>query len=585
MVERHIQEQSDFHPYNRTQALIGQVSDWAGSFVSGLAPSQQGLAGAHRWARENRVPLSISVLWVVALGAYAIGYVNRLHEQTGSGMLPALDLVFLAFSIVGPVAMVWVVSGLLHRTERLTDTIADQNETVLALATSVATLAANLDTVSANTAGRLDTACNRMEKDMRASTKKLDRSLEDIATKIDATLLDSVIHLDRATRDRTAHVEKLLENDRELLIKRLDTDAETLSNRIDAILGGIDEKIGSSLTGALDDQRDRVEAATAKIGQAMATLTAQVEETGQTHTKWLDESVRQNIATLGEAISTATEMLEAGLVQPVARISARLEETAASIAAHPPASAEELAVLLDEAATNMIREERALLAENVVRIGMLEEAAEKLLKQIDRTSRLNPYVEAPVETAPAAPAPAAPPALGLTLPEDQIRTALNWTALVEVLEARPILPGTRQTMQTVLADPDVATVVEAGRPVLDAFVQESVHVEDLPPEHISTELWHRFGLGERGGEIIELAGIEDDITLAIVRARLRRDPALRLNALRFAQSYIRLVGRAAQQIGNDPRLIEMADTPFGRAFLILASLFDLFRAAPVVHGD
>ena len=576
MVDRHITEQSGFHPHQPVRNFLAPVIERVKVLLSNLAGARPVGFSLPGWVNRNALPLGISAFWLVALGAYAVGYLNRMQAAGAGTFLPTLELMFLCFAVTGPIAMVWVVTGLLRRTERLSDTVADQNETVLALATSVSALAESMDLVSDATAGRLDAACKRMEANTRSSAEKLDRSLDDIVTKVDSTLLDSVILLDRATRDRTAHVEKLLEKGRALLIDRLDADAETLSSRIEGILGGIDDKIDKSLTGALDDQRDRVEAATTKIDNALAALADQVEEAGKSRAEFLDDSVRQNIASLRMAVKTATEMLESGLVQPVARITARLEGTASSIAAHPPASADELARLLEEAATGMVQEERTLLAENVARIGKLEEVAEVLLRQIDKTSRLNPHMESnPVQ--PRAEAVETDGALPLDLPEaGRARANLNWTALVDLLNGGPFQPGMRQVVEAVLSDPDVRTVVESGRTLLDAFVEESVHVEDLPPEHVSANLWLRFGQGERGGEIAGLAGIEDEITLAIVRSRLRRDGDLQARALRFAEAYARLTKRAAEQIGEDPRTIEMADTQFGRAFLMVASLMGMF---------
>ena len=589
MVERHIEEQSDFQPYHRTRAVVGPAVEKLRGIFGGLmarAVAQRAETGWRGWLEQNSLPLLVTAFWVVALGTYGIGYFIRMSQQQDR-FLPSLDLMFFCFAVAGPVAMIWIVVALLRRSERLTASIADQNETVLALATSVSTLAANVDAVSAGTTERLEAACRRMESDTLASADKLDRTLDDILTKIDSTLLDSVILLDRSTRDRTAHVEKLLESDRELLIKRLDADAETLAHRIDGILGGIDDRLGKTLTEALEAQRARVDAATARIEEALTALASQIEEASASRADLLDESVRQNIATLKDAVKMATDLLETGLVQPVAHITARLEETANSIAAHPPASSEELARLLGEAATDMVRDERLLLAENVGRLGALEEKAHSLLKQIDRTSRLNPHMGP--ASGQGIPASAASDGVSLPLgdlPQSQPRGGLNWTALVQILEGNADRPGTRHVVDAVLADPDVAELIETGQAVLDGLAAEAIHVEDMHPEHMPARHWHRFGLGERGGEIAELAGTDDDITPAILRALLRRNTEFRAQALRFAETYVRLCARASEQIGVDPRLVEMADAPHGRAFLLLAGVFGLFeRRAPIPADD
>ena len=131
-------------------------------------------------------------------------------------------------------------------------------------------------------------------------------------------------------------------------------------------------------------------------------------------------------------------------------------------------------------------------------------------------------------------------------------------------------------------------MLASGQTVLDALADEKIFLEDLHPEHVSAALWHRFGRGERGGEIATLAGIGDEIALAIVRARMRNHAGFRSTALRFADAFIRLTERAADQLGPDQRLIEMADTRLGRAFLLIAGLSELFErrvAAPADEQD
>ena len=95
-------------------------------------------------------------------------------------------------------------------------------------------------------------------------------------------------------------------------------------------------------------------------------------------------------------------------------------------------------------------------------------------------------------------------------------------------------------------------------------------------------LWARFGRGERGGEIAALAGIEDEVALAIARTRLRDDAEFRALAMRLVAAYARLIGRAADEIGADPRLVELAETRPGRAFQLLAGLFRALSPVPRV---
>ncbi|MEM7190708.1 MAG: hypothetical protein AAF439_13935, partial [Pseudomonadota bacterium] len=98
------------------------------------------------WLTSQRLPIILSLIWVLALGAYGIGYFARLSEVgDGDRLLPTMDLVFFCFAIAGPVAMVWIVAIMLSRAERLTTALRDQSETTLALATAITTLNDSVD--------------------------------------------------------------------------------------------------------------------------------------------------------------------------------------------------------------------------------------------------------------------------------------------------------------------------------------------------------------------------------------------------------------------------------------------------------
>jgi hypothetical protein len=184
--------------------------------------------------------------------------------------------------------------------------------------------------------------------------------------------------------------------------------------------------------------------------------------------------------------------------------------------------------------------------------------------------------------------PVAPPAAAPTselpfpaLPRGAGRAALDWTAVIRALADDSPGEARRHAIARASADPDVAALIGLTRGIAAALADDGLYLSDLSPVHCPATLWARFAAGERGGEIAALAGIEDEVALAITRTRLRDDLEFRRLAMRLVAAYARLVERAAAEIGADPRLVELAETRPGRAFQLLA---DPVRALwPMAH--
>ncbi len=148
-----------------------------------------------------------------------------------------------------------------------------------------------------------------------------------------------------------------------------------------------------------------------------------------------------------------------------------------------------------------------------------------MLAEIDRTSRLNPLMEPTMQDAMAA-APTADPELPFaSLPRAGGRAALDWTAAIRALSGEAPGETRRPAIERASADPDVAALIELTREVAAALAEDGLYLSDLAPVHCPAALWARFAAGERGGDIVGLAGVEDDVALAIARTRLRDDTA------------------------------------------------------------
>ena len=527
----------------------------------------------------RRTAVIVSLIWALALGAYGIGYYLRLEGlEGGTRMLPTLDLLFFAFAVAGPIAMLWVVVNMLDRAERLTQSIDGQSESALALAATLANLNDSVDALSAGTTGRLEQACDRMEREAAASVAALDSNLRDASGRLDSALIDSVTMLHEQMLARDKEREARIERQRSAMETRLDEDARRLALAIETEVQALRETkelLTQKIEASFAETHSRLDD---RIADVFARQESGLSETGKRVERALDGFAGQ----LAETQDAQTRFLRTGLAEPIGDISARLAETRKSIAANPPATAEALADLLGKSAQSMVRTERQAIERALERIQILDERTSRMLDTIDRTSRLNPLMDAPD-------APAKPAGLQLVtqtpgdntlpfadLPRSAERAALNWTAVLHALSGTETRPGNRHVIERALADPDVAAVMALTAQVTAELAEDKVHVEDLALEHAPSALWARYGQGERGGDVLELAGTSDDVTEAIVRARLRAQPAFRALALRQVRSYAALIARAVDEIGADQRLVELAETNAGRCFMLLGGLTGAF---------
>jgi hypothetical protein len=547
------------------------------------------------WLSAHRLPLAMTAIWLGGLGIYAAGYAGRMGDPGAAGRaFPALDLLFFAFAAIGPVAMLWMVWLLQARAARLTEAVGAQSESALAVAATLANLHDAVESLAENTTARLADASARVERQSGATMARVDRATGEMSERLEAALLETMGKLDESLRARAARFEKSLDTQRDALARRLDDEAERLSRTVEAEtqnLASVQETLADRIAAGFaengarfDRQADellgslqgRLDAVGERAEQALAAAAAELSAAQAARHRDLDEGFARKKTALTHTLETASRIVEGEVVPLISGLSDALAETRQSVAAHPPATAAELAGLLGDAAEERIRPERVALDDAVGRITALEDLARKMLAEIDRTSRLNPLME------PAAPAPAAagvaPAELPFAvLPRAESRAALDWTAVIRALSGESPGETRRHAIERAAADPDVAALIELTRGVAAALAEDGLYLSDVSPVHSPAELWARFAAGERGGEIAGLAGIEDEVALAIARSRLREDAGFRRLAIRLVAAYARLIERAAAEIGADPRLVEIAETRPGRAFLLLAGLLHAFR--------
>lgn len=619
---------------HRSLAYIGERPGWRSGLLDRVIGSIDGVVGwltgrgggqagdDDGWTRSLRLPLAITAVWLIALGAYGAGYLARTGTETGvTRALPTLDLLFFAFAVAGPLAMLWMVVLLHARSARLSEALATQSESALALAATVATLNEAVDRVTAGATDRLDDTTARVERDAQAALVRIDRVTRDLAAKLDAALLDSIVMLDRkllertarseaalaaqrealerSLRDRVAATDAALEAQREAISARLDADAARLARALEAAAqalieaqDALAERIAAGLTerraqfdrgiaDLLSGLKGRLDAIGSHVDEALMGLANELAAAENARQKALEEGLGEREKRLQAGVDEMVQTVAVDVAPLLVDLRTALTETRRTVAANPPASAERLSALLGEAAERRIGPERAALTDAVGRIAALEEESRRLLAQIDRTARLNPLM---TERGAAAPAPTREEAAGLPfaiLPQTLGRGALNWTAAIRALDGLPAGEAGRRAVKRAAGDPDIAALAALSAKIDAALAEDGLHLGDLIPVHAPAELWLRFAGGERGGEIDALAGIEDEVALAIARTRLRDDTGFRAAALRLVATYARLVARAAAELGADPRLVELAETPAGRAFMLLAGPTRALRPMPV----
>jgi hypothetical protein len=126
-----------------------------------------------------------------------------------------------------------------------------------------------------------------------------------------------------------------------------------------------------------------------------------------------------------------------------------------------------------------------------------------------------------------------------------------------------------RALDRALADPDAARVIRAAEDVLTLFAEDAIYAEDIAVTPAPPELWRRLALGERGGAVARLAGVDDETLVAGVSDRLRDDTVFRDAAHHFLRQFDALIEGLAPR-ADDEVIRLLADTRSARAFVLLA---------------
>ena len=131
-------------------------------------------------------------------------------------------------------------------------------------------------------------------------------------------------------------------------------------------------------------------------------------------------------------------------------------------------------------------------------------------------------------------------------------------------------------MRAALRDPEMAKALQAAEDVLTILAADGLHMEDLRPDPASLPAWRAYAEGARGAAAAAIGGVRDPAAVEAAHARIRRDPIFRDAGLVFVRRWNGVVARVFRELGDDPVMLEIADTRSGRAFMLVARAMGAF---------
>lgn len=132
-----------------------------------------------------------------------------------------------------------------------------------------------------------------------------------------------------------------------------------------------------------------------------------------------------------------------------------------------------------------------------------------------------------------------------------------------------------QALRAGLQDRDLAKLIRSAQDVLTLLSQEGIFMDDLQAELAHPALWRHFAKGERGGDIVTLAGVTDRSSLALTAARLREDPVFRDAAHHFLRTFDRMLQQFELEASDDD-ITALSQTRTALAFMLFGKVMDIF---------
>jgi hypothetical protein len=261
-----------------------------------------------------------------------------------------------------------------------------------------------------------------------------------------------------------------------------------------------------------------------------------------------------------------------------ARLTSAIDAWRLSSAPRGGANAEDLADALSRAARATMAEDREALSQALARVDAAIAETQSMvgaLTQRDSKARR----EAKTISAPHAVKDTEQPALPFAVENEAVvATAIGWDSVVRALQF-PRDEADHEgfaAIREVVGDHDLAALLQAAEDILSLLSEDGLYMEDIQPEIAPLPLWRRYAEGARGKAVGEIGGVRDEVALAIARGRVRNDPVFRDTALHFLRRFDKLSERMVKELGDDPIVLEVADSRTGRAFMIVGRVMGVF---------
>lgn len=263
-----------------------------------------------------------------------------------------------------------------------------------------------------------------------------------------------------------------------------------------------------------------------------------------------------------------------------ARLSSAIDALRHSVAPRAMPTANDLADALTVAARTTMSEEKAALAAGLTRLdGALAETQSMMDELNQRESKARRAAKK--TSGPRALANRDQPALPLGAEGEVAEEGgveISWAHVVRALD----FPRDEKDedgfaiLRQVVTDHDFASLLQAAEDTLSLLSEEGLFMEDLTPTHAPLALWRRYADGERGAGLAKIGGVDDEVALALARSKMRTDPVFRDTAMHFLRRFDRLIARMFAELGDDPMVLEVADSRTGRAFMIASRVMGVF---------
>ncbi|MEL7464196.1 MAG: hypothetical protein AAFN79_09025 [Pseudomonadota bacterium] len=262
-----------------------------------------------------------------------------------------------------------------------------------------------------------------------------------------------------------------------------------------------------------------------------------------------------------------------------ARLSSAIDALRVAVSPRAGPGANELAAALTTATRSSLAEEKAAMAEAMDR---LDAALAETQSMVDKIEGRESQARRAAKTVSGqkrlsdGDQPVLP--FGSAADIDEDARPIPWQNVVRALD----FPKDERdvdgfaAIRQVVADKEIADLLQAAEDTLNFLAEEGLYMEDLKPRPAPVETWLRYADGARGVSVAAIGGITDEVAVAVSRGRLKRDAVFRDTALHFLRRFDALIRRMAQELGDDPMIVEMGDTRSGRAFMLVARISGAF---------